>query len=254
MNQVPQDLLLELHRHQQEHLVHFWDQLTDAHRERLCQQIRQIDFDQIRRLWLKASGQSYSEFTSTSRVNRAKAPATVVRQPADSSSESRWQKAVEIGEQELRNNRVAVITVAGGQGTRLGFDHPKGLFPIGPVTDRSLFQIFAEQILARRRRHECEVPWFVMTSDATHDETVAFFRSSRFFGLPETPFASFSRAACQRSTLQPAECCSAVRQSLHCRPTVTAASSQRWIGPVCLMTWLAEEFGTSFIIRLIIQP
>lgn len=195
MNQIPQDLLLELHRHQQEHLVHFWDQLTDAHRERLCQQIRQIDFDQTRRLWLKASGQSYSEFTSASRVNRAKAPATVVRQPADSSSESRWQKAVELGAQELRDNRVAVITVAGGQGTRLGFDHPKGLFPIGPVTDRSLFQIFAEQILARRRRHECEIPWFVMTSDATHDETVAFFRSKDFFGLPENSICFFQQGS-----------------------------------------------------------
>ncbi|MFN9717629.1 MAG: UTP--glucose-1-phosphate uridylyltransferase, partial [Planctomycetota bacterium] len=185
MSHLPHDLLLELHRHRQEHLVRFWDQLSPDQQRQLCQQIRDIDFDQIRRLWLKASGQSYSEFTSPSRANRAKAPASVVRQPEDDSSRSRWLNAVSRGEQELRNHRVAVITVAGGQGTRLGFDHPKGLFPIGPVTDRSLFQIFAEQILARRNRHSCRIPWFIMTSDATHDETITFFRSKNFFGLAE---------------------------------------------------------------------
>ncbi len=74
--------------------------------------------------------------------------------------------------------------MAGGQGTRLGFDKPKGMFPIGPVSQATLFQILAEQVLARSRRAGKPIPYFVMTSDATHDETIAFFTEHNFFGLP----------------------------------------------------------------------
>jgi len=75
-----------------------------------------------------------------------------------------------------------VLTVAGGQGTRLGFDRPKGLFPIGPVTERTLFRLIAERIEAAERRYGAPVRWLVMTSPATHDDTVAYFRSEGDFG------------------------------------------------------------------------
>ncbi|HMC66880.1 MAG TPA: UDPGP type 1 family protein, partial [Gemmataceae bacterium] len=84
----------------------------------------------------------------------------------------------------LRRGQIAVLLVAGGQGSRLGFDHPKGMFPIGPVSNKSLFQIHAEKVLALRRRYAAPIPFLVMTSPATHAETEAFFREHRFFGLP----------------------------------------------------------------------
>ncbi len=74
--------------------------------------------------------------------------------------------------------------MAGGQGSRLGFDHPKGMFPVGPVSGKTLFQIHAEKVLALSRRYGKPVPFLVMTSPATHDETVAFFREQGHFGLP----------------------------------------------------------------------
>jgi len=88
------------------------------------------------------------------------------------------------GEEALRRGQVAVLLVAGGQGSRLGFEHPKGMFPIGPVTDKSLFQIHAEKVLALRRRYGRPVPFLVMTSPATEAETELFFRQNRYFGLP----------------------------------------------------------------------
>ena len=90
-----------------------------------------------------------------------------------------------LGEEALRAGEVAVLVVAGGQGTRLGFDHPKGLFPIGPVSNKSLFQIHAEKVLALRRRYGAAVPLLVMTSQATHAATEAFFAENRYFGLPK---------------------------------------------------------------------
>ena len=88
-----------------------------------------------------------------------------------------------LGGEALRRGEVAVLLVAGGQGSRLGFDKPKGMFPVGPVTGATLFQIHAEKVLAVSRRYGRPVPLLVMTSPATHTETEAFFHAHGFFGL-----------------------------------------------------------------------
>src|SRR5262249_61343736 len=77
--------------------------------------------------------------------------------------------------------------VAGGKGTRLGFEKPKGLFPIGPVTQRTLFQIHFEKIAARRARHRAPLTFLILTSSATHAEPEAFLneRQVNFFGLDD---------------------------------------------------------------------
>jgi UDP-N-acetylglucosamine/UDP-N-acetylgalactosamine diphosphorylase len=83
----------------------------------------------------------------------------------------------------LAAGEVAVVIVAGGQGTRLGFDGPKGCFPVGPVSERSLFQIHAEKVVAVGRRHGATVPLYVMTSPQNHAETAAFFAEHDSFGV-----------------------------------------------------------------------
>jgi UDP-N-acetylglucosamine/UDP-N-acetylgalactosamine diphosphorylase len=95
------------------------------------------------------------------------------------------------GRQALDAGQLGVILVAGGQGTRLGFDHPKGMFPIGPVSQRTLFQIHVEKIIAMARRHGVRIPLYLMTSPATHDETVDFFAEHSRFGLPEDDLKIF---------------------------------------------------------------
>jgi UDP-N-acetylglucosamine/UDP-N-acetylgalactosamine diphosphorylase len=76
------------------------------------------------------------------------------------------------------------MVVAGGQGTRLGFEGPKGLFPIGPVSGRTLFELQAQKIQGARRRAGVPIPWLVMTSPATDAATRAWLEERRFFGLP----------------------------------------------------------------------
>ena len=89
------------------------------------------------------------------------------------------------GEQAFRNGEVAFLVVAGGQGTRLGFDDPKGTFPIGPVSKKSLFQIHVEKVVALRRRFDSNLPFLVMTSPATDEPTRRYFAEHRNFGLPD---------------------------------------------------------------------
>jgi UDP-N-acetylglucosamine/UDP-N-acetylgalactosamine diphosphorylase len=95
------------------------------------------------------------------------------------------------GEQAFRDGEVAFLVVAGGQGTRLGFDHPKGMFPIGPLSKKPLFQIHAEKGLALRRRFGAAIPLLIMTSPATDAETRQFFAEHQNFGIPEDDVWTF---------------------------------------------------------------
>src|SRR5208283_3798976 len=95
--------------------------------------------------------------------------------PENGGDAAQWTRARAAGEAALRAGRVAAFTVAGGQGTRLGYDGPKGTFPITPLKGKSLFQVFAEKILAAGRRHGRPLHWFIMTSLQNHAASEAFF-------------------------------------------------------------------------------
>jgi UDP-N-acetylglucosamine/UDP-N-acetylgalactosamine diphosphorylase len=99
--------------------------------------------------------------------------------PADSPDNPRYHR---IGEEALRRGEVAVLVVAGGQGTRLGYDGPKGEFPVTPIHNKPLFQVFAEQLLAHSRDAGKPIPWYIMTSDANDAATRAFFQKHNHFG------------------------------------------------------------------------
>ncbi len=88
------------------------------------------------------------------------------------------------GEQALAAGRVGVVIVAGGQGTRLGFDQPKGMFPVGPVSGRTLFEFFADALRATSARYNVRIPLYLMTSPLTHEETIRYWSDNHFLGLP----------------------------------------------------------------------
>jgi UDP-N-acetylglucosamine/UDP-N-acetylgalactosamine diphosphorylase len=88
--------------------------------------------------------------------------------------------------------------VAGGQGTRLGYDGPKGTFAVTPIKGKSLFQVFAEKIKAAGLRYGRPLHWFIMTSHANHEQTERFFASHHYFGLDK------ARVHCFRQGRMPA--------------------------------------------------
>jgi UDP-N-acetylglucosamine/UDP-N-acetylgalactosamine diphosphorylase len=93
-----------------------------------------------------------------------------------------YQEAHDRGQQLLRQGKVAAFLVAGGQGTRLGYDGPKGEFPVTPIRNKPLFEVFAEQLRACSRDFGRPVPWYIMTSDINDGPTRAFFRKNNHFG------------------------------------------------------------------------
>jgi UDP-N-acetylglucosamine/UDP-N-acetylgalactosamine diphosphorylase len=110
-------------------------------------------------------------------------PAPCIALPSSGGDRTAWAEAKLVGEDALRRGKVAAFTVAGGQGTRLGFDAPKGTFAVTPVRGHPLFQVFAEKLLAAQRRYKCEFLWMIMTSHANHAATEEFFVRHRYFGL-----------------------------------------------------------------------
>ncbi len=87
------------------------------------------------------------------------------------------------GEEAIRRGYTALLTVAGGQGSRLGFEGPKGMFPVTPLRGKTLFALFAEKLLAARRRYGAQIPWLIMTGPQNHEATQDYFRSQDWFGL-----------------------------------------------------------------------
>lgn len=175
----PPELWEFLARHGQDHLLRWWPELTPQQRERLVDDLRRIPFaDLVEVIATLVHGE-----TEHPDINQV-ATVEVHRLPGTDGQRRIRRLAAEDGEQMLARGEVAVVLVAGGQGTRLGFDGPKGTFPIGPVSGASLFQIHAEKIVALCRRHGRDLPLYVMTSPENHDATLRFFAEHDQFGLP----------------------------------------------------------------------
>ena len=180
------DLYNHLKTFGQEHLLTFWDALSDSEQNVLAAQIYSIDFAQIAELY-KRRNEPVESLTLASRASDPPAYkfSTVTDQtPCKAPKPITVSEAVAAGSELLRTGKVAFALVAGGQGTRLGFPHPKGMYPIGPVSDATLFQFHFEKVLAIARRYNYRVPYCIMTSPATHTETVDFLKKKNYFGLP----------------------------------------------------------------------
>ncbi len=180
--------LTTLRAHGQEHVLAFWDKLDEAARARLLAQVDEIDFDALettRALLAARAGGAAPAAAAAAPME----PAPVVELAGDDLA-----KARAAGEAELRAGRVAAIVVAGGQGSRLGFDGPKGCYPVGPVSDAPLFHFHARKLLALAREYGKPVPFYVMTSKTNDAATRAFFAENGNFGLPAEDVFFFSQA------------------------------------------------------------
>lgn len=166
----------------QEHVLRFWDELTAGQRSDLEAQLRSIDLKGLPAL-------VESQVKQKPEVRLGSDIQPVSAYPVESRSGGRaWDRAAYAakGQALVRAGKVAAFTVAGGQGTRLGFDGPKGCYPGSAVKGKPLFQCLAEWILAAQQRWSAPgktIPWYIMTSPINHEPTVDYFAANKFFGL-----------------------------------------------------------------------
>jgi UDP-N-acetylglucosamine pyrophosphorylase len=170
----------------QGHLFRFWDDLDATQRAVLLDQVEAVDFALM--------GELAQLFGSTPEAANAFEPPVLFPHHRDASLEARADEARRAGAQLLAGGKVGYLLVAGGQASRLGYDGPKGCFPVGPVSGRSLFEIHARRLRAAAQRYGAGGHWYVMTSPANDAQTREFFAEHGHFGLDPGTVHFFSQA------------------------------------------------------------
>jgi UDP-N-acetylglucosamine/UDP-N-acetylgalactosamine diphosphorylase len=166
-----------LNQYDQEHLVQGIDQLDDSDREAYLQRLSQVNWQEL---------QEPAEAVSIKDVS----PSRVVTL---GERKERRDELRATGEKALQSGKVAVLMVAGGQGTRLGFSGPKGCFEIGAHSGKSIYQLQAEKVLSMSRRVGKSIPFLVMTSPMTDAESRDYFAVNDNFGLEKDQVRFFSQ-------------------------------------------------------------
>jgi UDP-N-acetylglucosamine/UDP-N-acetylgalactosamine diphosphorylase len=170
-------LTQKLRQTNQSQVLRFWDQLNPEQKERLSAQLTGLELDAIAEL-AETQVKQKPQLPLPKKIEPVQA---YPREP-DAQRRQLYIDAEERGHELLRQGKIGAFLVAGGQGTRLGYDGPKGEFPVTPIKNKPLFQVFAEQLLAYSRDSEKSIPWYIMTSDANDAATRAFFKENNFFG------------------------------------------------------------------------
>lgn len=173
----------------QGHVFQFFDTLEVEQQAKLIQQLLELDVERLNNIYRKAIEGAEAALLSQAAALEPLPEAifdSVVKATPEQLRE--WET---IGLTQIAQGKVAVILMAGGQGTRLGSSDPKGCYNINLPSQKSLFQLQAERILrlqeiARQYTKpgaKCIIPWYIMTSGPTHQPTVDFFEQHNYFGL-----------------------------------------------------------------------
>ena len=176
-------LFQTLIKHGQTHVLSYWNELSEIEQTALLKQLNNIDFELL--------GSLYAQYQNK--------PATSPQDfsPANTVSEQTLTKlevtmAKNAGIELLKSNKVALLVVAGGQGTRLGFAGPKGCYQIQP--NKTIFEIFASNIKDLNKAYGLRLDWYIMTSQATDLDTKNYFQQNNFLGLPPNSVHFFQQA------------------------------------------------------------
>ncbi|KAJ6520126.1 nucleotide-diphospho-sugar transferase [Mycena sanguinolenta] len=185
----------------QAHLFKFWDTLSASEQKSLADQLEAIDIQRVNRIYKKAVSAEAEAAGPVEHDPIQPLPKESTDSVKSEAKETEWRG---IGLEAIANNSVAVLLMAGGQGTRLGSSAPKGCYDIGLPSHKSLFQYQAERIERLQTVAEQQfkksagsvvIPWYIMTSGPTRSETAAFFAKNSYFGLDPKNVILFEQGA-----------------------------------------------------------
>ena len=161
-----------LSKYNQEHLIQFYSELTEKQKSDLLNQILKIDFEEILNLYEESK---LEVLNSTENI-----------EPLDYSIKADFTKSekkqlTSLGIKAIKSGKVGVITLAGGQGSRLGFSGPKGTFSLETTPRKSLFEIVCDYLKRYATKYKVNIPWYIMTSTNNYFDTISFFEQNDFF-------------------------------------------------------------------------
>lgn len=163
-----------LKKYNQNEIIELLDKLDDDKKEKLADSVLNVDFENLTKIFNISKEKKAVDTSGISPMN------AIIK---DDISEEERKKYFELGKNVIQNNQYAVITVAGGQGTRLGHDGPKGTYKVNTINgEKYIFEILCEIMKEATKTYGVEIPWYIMTSEENNSETVAFFKEHNFFG------------------------------------------------------------------------
>lgn len=168
---VKSETMDKIKKYGQVHLLQFYDELTESQKRRLEGQLDELEFSYI------DIYKSKNELTSDEEADYE--PLEALRLEDIEAEKEKFEWA---GLSALKECKVGAVLLAGGQGTRLGFDKPKGMFNIGINRDIYIFERIISNLLEVVNKAGCYIPLFIMTSTKNDEETRNFFRENNYFG------------------------------------------------------------------------
>lgn len=153
----------------QEQLLRYYDELSESGKEELLKNIEKIDF-------------SVTDILENPDMKQVRGRIEPLNAVSIDEIEEKKGKYNAIGLDAVRQGKVGAILLAGGQGTRLGFDKPKGTYNIGVNKDIYIFECLINNLMDTVKKAKTWVPIAVMTSNINHDDTVKFFKEHGYFG------------------------------------------------------------------------
>ena len=160
-------------KYNQEQLLTFYNELSEKAKEELLDQILEIDFEKVNRLYETTKQEleiKEDKIEPMKYIDKLKL------------SEEEKERLEKIGANIISKGEYAVATMAGGQGTRLGHHAPKGTYRL--IDDKSLYEIFYESLNRANKKYDCVIPWYIMTSKENNADTLEFFEQNGYFGYP----------------------------------------------------------------------
>ena len=155
----------------QEHLLKYYGDLSEAEKSDLLEQIELTDFSVIE----QGKNGAATQKGVISPLESLELDAILEKK----------EEYTAIGVEAIKAGKVAAVLLAGGMGTRLGSDDPKGMYNIGKTKDVYIFQRIVENLMDVAKAVEKDIYLFVMTSDKNHIKTVNFFKEHNYFGYKE---------------------------------------------------------------------
>ena len=171
-----------LSKYKQEHLLNGYEKLSEKNKEILLNQILNIDFELIKKLYQNVNNKPEI-------VENDITPIEYLEKEKMSIEEK--QKYVKIGEEVIKTGGLAVITMAGGQGTRLGFNGPKGACTIGLKSGKTIFEILIDVLKDAENKYGVKVHWYLMTSKENNEETIKFFEENNYWNYGKENISFF---------------------------------------------------------------
>ena len=181
-----QDTIDILKMYNQEHIIKLLEKLDENKKQALIEQISKIDFQQLQELY------DNTKKEIEIKENKIEPLPYLDKKKISEKQKEEFQR---LGEAVLEKGEYAVVTMAGGQGTRLGHSGPKGTFKLDVYgKGKYLFEILAENLKEANQKYGKIIPWYIMTSKENHDETIEFMEKHNYFGYDKNSVRFFAQS------------------------------------------------------------